>query len=193
MGASILDHPSPRVPAAPSSTQAYSSLDQWSQSRPPATSTSTGSLPAIPVGKPPPTKSSYTSVHACSTAFLPRLMTCRHNDTSYIIHLCAYRIIIMHVGVDICACVDIYGQRVWSSLISKASATLFAGLYFNDYCQCSTPPPPPPHTHAHLCRGPGSLDNWDPMMDDFSSPTFNSYDRGPGASLSKAPVADVKP
>ena len=129
VGASILDHPSPRAPAAPSSTQGYSSLDQWSQSRPPATSTSTGSLPAIPVGKPPPTKSSYTSVHACSTAFLPRLMTCRHNDTSYIIHLCAYRIIIMHVGVDICACVDIYGQRVWSSLISKACATLFAGSY----------------------------------------------------------------
>ena len=40
--------------------------------------------------------------------------------------------------------------------------------------------------------GPGSLDNWDPMRDDFTSPTFNTYDRGPGASLPQPKATEIK-
>ena len=43
-----------------------------------------------------------------------------------------------------------------------------------------------------LFSGPGNLDNWDPMMDDFTSPTFNTYDKGPGAHLPQPRAPEIK-
>ena len=86
VGSSILDHPSPRALDIHSNAQSYSSLEHFSQSRFPAASTSTGSLPTTPAGKLPPAKSSFTLVHVCSNAILPSLISYHHSDPISCMH-----------------------------------------------------------------------------------------------------------
>ena len=42
-------------------------------------------------------------------------------------------------------------------------------------------------------NGSANLDEWNPMMDDFTSPTFNVYSKGPGADLPKPQAEDLNP